>query len=226
MHAIRLMGMPDKIIAFDGLPDDLVQGLEMRAPDGMPRHWKDWLGSKKKVTKINPERDPYTGAVRVFNPIVEEGPFFYVVDEMLNHDREKWEAICDYVRRNAPKDFRLKDKIEDMAKPMAPDVRSEMKLEPEEVPVIPLGEALITKSAPPQPVAPQIVSIPLKPEVTEEQKKIQMQNNEYFKTLTPQEIFKMRHDPTCKNKGRAGMYGATCAKCDALKTRRLAAAIS
>ena len=225
MHVLRLMGMPDKLIAFEGLPDELVAGLEMRPPDGLPRHWKTWLGTKKKTTKLLPERDPLTGQLRMFNPIVEEGAFFYIVDEMLNHDREKWEAISDYVRRNAPKDFRLKDKIEDMAIKMADNVKSELNIEPEQVPIIPLGEALITKSDP-EPIKPQIVTIQTNPAAMTEEDRIKMQNNEHFKTYTPQEIFKMRHDPSCKHRGRAGRYGETCAKCDALKANRMVAMVS
>jgi len=214
MHVIRLVGMPDKVIAFDGLPEELVAGLDMQGPHGFPRHWKAWLGTKKKITKINPERDPITMQIRTFEPIVEEGPFFYIVDEMMNQDVEKWQAICDYARRNAPLDFRLKDKIEDMAKPLAADPKSELKLEPEEVVVIPLGKKLIVPDVPAPIVVPEIKSVP------SEAEKVAMQNNANFKTLGPKDVQAMKHDASCKTFGRAGRYSDGCQKCELLKLNR------
>lgn len=138
MQVFRLMGMPDKVIAFDELPKRLLDGLEVGRPDGLPRHWKSWLPNVKKVTNLLPERDPYTGQMRRFEPIIEEGPGFYMIDWVLNHDFERWQEIQNFVKQCAPKDFRLLDKLEDMAKPLADDHRSELKLEPEDVLVIPI----------------------------------------------------------------------------------------
>lgn len=138
MQVFRLMGMPDKVIAFDELPARFLEGLEISRPDGLPRDWKRWLPSIKKVIALLPERDPYTGQMRRFEPVTEDGPGFYLVDETLNHDYERWQEISNFVKQSAPRDFRLLDKLEDMAKPMADDIRSEMKLETEAVLVIPI----------------------------------------------------------------------------------------
>lgn len=205
MQVLRLMGMPDRVIAFDSLPEDLVQGLEMRAAAGTAfRPWRDWMGKKKRVTKISPERDPFTNQIRVFEPIVEEDYYFYIVDETLNHDMEKWEAISDYVRRNAPKDFRLKDRIEDMALPLAPDVRSDVTLEPEQVVVIPLPK-------PEKPETAQIVSPTGQPF---------SKANPATRTLSDDDVKAMAHDKECKTLGRGARYSDGCAKCEALKLKR------
>jgi len=132
------MGMPDKVIAFDELPEDLVKDFEMTRADGFPRHWKEWLGKKEKKTNIPPEKDFLTGNVRRFDPIIEEDSFFYLVDFMIQPIVEKWQRVCDYVRQNVDKETRLMDKIDDMALPLAPDKTSGVTLEPEEVIVIKL----------------------------------------------------------------------------------------
>lgn len=137
MQVFRLMGMPDAVIAFDELPEALVQGFEMIPADGFPRHWKEWMGKKVKRIQIPPEKDLLTGQVRRFDPIVEENHFFYVVDWMINPVVEKWQAVCDYVKQNVSSDFRLKDNIVEMALPLAPDKISPISLEPEDVVVIP-----------------------------------------------------------------------------------------
>ncbi len=137
MQVFRLMNMPDRVIAFDELPEDLLKGFEMIRADGFPRQWKEWMGKKKKVTPIPPEKDFLTGAVRRFDPIVEEDSFFYLVDYMIQPIVERWQSVCDYVRQHVDKDVRLKDKIDDMAIPLGPDKVS-LTLEPEEVPIIPL----------------------------------------------------------------------------------------
>lgn len=144
MQCFRLMNMPDRVIAFDALPERLVEGFELCRADGFPRHWKDWLGKVKKVTKIPPEKDFITGEVRRFAPIVEEESCFYLVDWTLKPIEEKWKEICDYVRQNVDKEFRLMEKIEDMAKPLADNKTDGVTLEPEEVVVIPLPKPLLT----------------------------------------------------------------------------------
>lgn len=137
MQVFRLMNMPDRVIAFDELPEDLVKGFEMIRADGFPRHWKEWMGTKKKVTEIPPEKDFLTGNVRRFDPIVEEANFFYLVDFMIQPIVERWQTVCDYVRQHVDKETRLTDKIDEMALPLGPDKVS-LTLEPEEVVIIKL----------------------------------------------------------------------------------------
>ena len=211
MQAFRLMGMPDKIIAFDELPENLVTGFEMREPIGPAfRSWREWLGKKKRVTKISPERDPFTQQMRIFQPIVEMGNYFYIMDETLNADRERWEAICDYVRRNAPTDFRLKDKIEDMAIPLAPDVRSDVTIEPEEIVIIPLPK-----------LAKEETDAP-----TDETGKSFSKENPANSVLSDKEIKLIAHVKNCVSFGRASKYTEGCPKCDILKARRVEVAVS
>lgn len=133
MQVFRLMDMPDKVIAFDELPERLLTGFEMIPADGFPRHWKEWLGKKKKYIQIPPEKDFMTGQVRRFTPIEEENYYFYVVDAMLQPSVEKWQEVCDYVRTHVSKETRLTERLEDMAKALAPDKISPITLEPEEV---------------------------------------------------------------------------------------------
>lgn len=142
-QVFRLMDMPDKVIAFDELPADMLQGLEMCDCSKMPKAWKDYIGYREKVTLIPPDRDPLTGTVRTYTPIVQKGPYAYLIDREINHDKERWSEIESYVRRNAPRDFRLMDRISDMALPMARDAHSELTLEPEDVKVIPLSSSVV-----------------------------------------------------------------------------------
>jgi hypothetical protein len=83
--------------------------------------------------------------MRTYTPLVEKGPFAFLIDKELNHDKERWQEIESYVRRNAPKDFRLLDKLADMAKPLAKDVHSELDLEPEDMLIIPLPKVEAAK---------------------------------------------------------------------------------
>lgn len=145
-QVIRLMDMPDKVIAFDELPSDLLKDLDMIDCSKLPRHWRDFIGYRERVVNIKPERDPFTGQMRTFTPVVEKAPFAWIVDREVNKDKEAWRAIESYVKRNAPKDFRLTDPIVDietgrstMALKMAADAQSELSLEPEDVIVVPLG---------------------------------------------------------------------------------------
>lgn len=153
MQVFRLMAMPDRIIAFDNLPQRLLQGFEMCRADGFPRHWKEWMGKTEKITKIPPEKDQLTGSLRRFDPIVEEDCFFYLVDWTIKPVTEKWKEVTDFVRQHITKDFRLMERIEDMAKPLADNKTDGVTLEPEDVVVIPIpievqekGTGLITPS--------------------------------------------------------------------------------
>jgi hypothetical protein len=141
MQVFRLMGMPDKVIAFDSLPDRLLVGLDMTKAEGFPRHWKEWMGKQKRIMRIPPERNPLNGEVRTFKPIEEEDYFFYLVDWNIRSQEDRWKEISDYVRLNAPQDMRIPEKLQDMAKPLAKDKLEAVALEPEEVPVIPLPKA-------------------------------------------------------------------------------------
>lgn len=140
MQVFRLMALPDKVIAFDELPERLVAGFndDMCRADAFPRYWKEFLGKRKKITHIPPEKDFLTGGVRRFDPIVEENYFFYLVDWRLEPAVDRWIEICAYVKQHAIKGTVLLDKIEDMAKPLAANQLDSVTLEPEDVTVIKL----------------------------------------------------------------------------------------
>ena len=138
MEVFRLMGMPDKVIGFDSLPADILRGFELCRAEGFPRHWKDFLGKKTITIPIPPERDQLTGTVKRFDPIIDEDSFFYLVDWTSNPSTEAWKSLCAYVHQNVDKDFRVKEKIEDMAIPLASNQTEGVTLEPEDMVVIPL----------------------------------------------------------------------------------------
>lgn len=135
MHVFRLVngGAVDKIIAFDSLPKRLVFGLKTKPMDGFPRFWQRWLidnGSTQPVSIMNPE----TGAREQ-----REQPCTYLLEyKMVNADIQKWQEIANYVRKAVDLSVRLMDRIEDMAVAFAKDSYSELSLEPENVPVIPV----------------------------------------------------------------------------------------
>jgi hypothetical protein len=138
MQVFRIMGLPDKVIAFDELPERFLAGFEMIRADGFPRHWKEFLGKRKKITPIPPEKDLLTGQVRRFDPIVEEDSFFFLVDKQIGPSIERWKEVCDFLRQHVDKEIRLRENIEDMALPLAPDKTSSVTLEPEDVPIVPI----------------------------------------------------------------------------------------
>jgi hypothetical protein len=134
MQVIRLVqtGFVDKVIGFDELPQRLLNGVEMRRPDGLPRHWKSFIGEHTKVTPPSMEKNPVTGKSEVVGGGSETGPFFYVLYYTeINKDKERWQEICQFVRRTVELKFRLLDKIEEMALPFSTDANAELKLEPE-----------------------------------------------------------------------------------------------
>lgn len=150
-QVFRLMDMPDKVIAFDELPADLVEGIDMLDCSAMPRYWREFIGVREKLIKIKPELNPITRKIEQFPPVIQRAPFCYVIDREINADKDRWRAIEAYVKRWAPKDFRLTDPIVDiqtgkstMAKPLAADSHSELSLEPEDVIVIPLEKSTET----------------------------------------------------------------------------------
>lgn len=158
-QVIRLMDMPDRVIAFDELPADLVEGLEMCDCSKLPKDWREFIGVREKITKIPPDREPLTGQVRTYAPISQKAPYAYLIDRELNGDKEKWGEIESYVRRNAPREFRLMDRISDMAKPMARDAHSELDLEPDQVIVIPLMKEVAVAEAPKVVVATPVAPV-------------------------------------------------------------------
>lgn len=138
MQVFRLMGIPDKIIAFDELPEDLVKGFELLKADGFPKAWKRWMGEMEVVTKIPSLLNPVTGERQVFDPFVEKDSYFYLVDWNIKPVEEKWKKIEEYVRQKVSSEIRLTDKLEDMAKPLAANKVDGISLEPDDVVVIPL----------------------------------------------------------------------------------------
>jgi hypothetical protein len=154
MQVFRFMGLPDKVLAFDSLPERLCQGFEWVRADGFPRHWKEWMGKRDRIIKIPPEKDFLTGGVRTFDPIKESDCYFFLVDAFLQPSLERWKEVSDWVRQHVSKDVRLMDKLEDMALPLAPDKTSSVTLEPEDVPVIPIPIEYQEKDAVPSVIEP------------------------------------------------------------------------
>lgn len=150
MQVFRLMGMPDKMIAFDDLPKEYTEGLELCDCSKLGRAWRDFIGPVEKKTEVKPDRDPFTGQMRTYPALVQTAPYAYLIDKEINNDVERWKEIESYVKKNAPDRwtqkgidgneivFRLTDKLEDMARPLAKDIHSEVTLEPEEIVLIPL----------------------------------------------------------------------------------------
>lgn len=142
MQVFRLVGLPDKVIAFDELPEDMVKGFELCRAEGFPKYWKNWMGTKKVIIKIPSELNPVTGERRSFDPIVDEDSFFYLVDWSIKPVVEKWRDIELYVRSNVSPEYRLTDKLEDMAKPLAANKTEGISLEPDDVVVIPIPKVV------------------------------------------------------------------------------------
>lgn len=120
MQVFRLVdpGRVDRVIAFDSLPEAMLSNLKRGTINGLPSNWYQYMGVKRGDNGAMP---------------------FYVVDfRTINRDKEKWQEIGNYVRRSTHKDFRLLDKLEDMAKPMSVDSYSSLDLEPEDIPVVPI----------------------------------------------------------------------------------------
>lgn len=138
MQIIRLMARPDKVIGFDELPYDLIKDIELCDESKMPRHWRDFIGLRERTIQIKPYMDTMLNRMVSAPPIKETRPFTYLLDRTINKDKEIWALITSYVRRNTPREFRLLDNLEDMAKPLAVDVHSEISLEPEDMIIIPL----------------------------------------------------------------------------------------
>lgn len=135
MQIFRLIkgGQVDRMIAFDSLPERLLANIKTKAFDGFPRFWLSWAKEHESVRTITRTVDK-DGKKEIFVQ-----PCTYILDyQTVNQDKESWEAIGAYVRRVVDLKVRLKDKLEDMAMPLSKDCYSELSLEPEDVPVIPV----------------------------------------------------------------------------------------
>lgn len=141
MQVFKLVngGFVDKVIAFNSLPTRFLAGIRTRDVSGMPRYWAKWLsesGSVRDVmqteTEVLADRN-----LRVTKNKAGTEPCFFILEyKDLNADKEKWQEICNYVRRVVDVKVRLLDHLEDMAKKMANDSYSQLDLEPEDVTVI------------------------------------------------------------------------------------------
>lgn len=122
MQVFKLVrsGWPDSVIGFDSLPEDMLRNI-LRGPiAGWQRHWFDFMGVEPKDKGAHP---------------------FYLLDYMTrNADKQKWQEISGYVKRNAVPGQRLLDKIEAMAVPVAPDSYTDINIDPEDMPMIKLAE--------------------------------------------------------------------------------------
>jgi len=147
-QVLRLVGMPDKMIAFDELPEDLLKDFDMQSEKSLPRYWREWIGNRTRTIKIKPYVDPMTRQLIHCAPIEEEAPFTWVVDWEINSNKDAWSMIAAYVRQNVQEGFRLLDKLEDMAKPLAPNVSEQITLEPEDILIIPLKKAVAVEAPP------------------------------------------------------------------------------
>ncbi len=129
MQVFKLVkpGEVDRMIAFDELPANVISGVRRGPINGWPRHWREYMGVKQGDTSAMP---------------------FYILDFIgVNADKEKWQEITSFVKRNVDPSVRLLDKVEAMAVKVAVDSYSDITVEPEEVPVIaiPKTAALVTE---------------------------------------------------------------------------------
>lgn len=136
MQVLRLVqsGHPDKLIAFDELPERFLKNLEMRGCEGLPRHWKQFVGEHERHIHGTLEKNMLTNKIEKVGEEVIVAPYFYVLwYREINQDKERWSEITAFVKRVVHLTFRLMDKLEDMALPMAVDAHGELKLEPEDL---------------------------------------------------------------------------------------------
>lgn len=147
-QVLRLIGMPDKMIGFDELPEDLLKDLDMQDEKALPRYWREWIGTRERTIHIKPYVDPMTRQLIKCAPLIESGPYVWTVDWEINAQKDAWSAICAYVRQNVKDGFRLLDRLEDMAKPLAPNVSEQITLEPEDIIIIPIKKAVVDEPDP------------------------------------------------------------------------------
>lgn len=176
MQLIRLVkpGTVDRVLAIDSLPQRLLTGIDQGDPKNM-KFPKDW---------------------------VSLWPVHYCLDYIrVNKDKERWSEIQQFVRRTVDPSFRLLDKLEDMAKPLAPDAKQALSLDAVDVPVIPIPVAYQERppEMPAEP-APQVVVVPASAPIS----------------AVPVQTGNLKH--TCENGGRGGRYAkpGECPRCDQL----------
>lgn len=141
MQVFRLVnaGHVDKMLAFRSLPKRILTSVRTRDIGGMPRFWGRWLTENgciretfKTDTEVLADRN-----LRVIKTPIGTEPCFYVLEYSdLNADKEKWREISDYVRRVTDTGVRLTERLEDMGVKMADNSYTELKLEPDEIPII------------------------------------------------------------------------------------------
>jgi hypothetical protein len=141
MQAFKLVngGFVDRVIVFDSLPDRLLKNVRTREIAGFPRAWGRWLGeigSTRPVFKTETVQHPDRSYTFKYTPVGKEPCFFVLEYTDLNADKDRWREICEYLRLNVGPEVRLKEKIEDMARPLAPNSTSQLDVEPEDIPVI------------------------------------------------------------------------------------------
>lgn len=147
MQAFKLVngGFVDRVIVFDALPERLVKGIRTREAAGFPRSWAKWLGeigSTRKVYETSTVKRGPGDYVYTHKDIGME-PCFFVLDYTdINADKEYWRLIGEYLRMNCGPEVRLKEKVQDMAVPLAPNSTTALDVEPEDVPVIHVSDEI------------------------------------------------------------------------------------
>lgn len=141
MQAFKLVnaGFVDKVIVFDALPDRLLEGVRTREVSGFPRVWAKWLldiGSTRPVFKTETFQALDRSLTFKKTPIGREPCFFVLEYSDINADKDRWREISELLRQTVGPEVRLKEKIEDMATSLAPDSKSPLSVEPEDIVVI------------------------------------------------------------------------------------------
>jgi len=148
MQCFKLVnaGFVDRLIVFDELPERFTKGVKTREAAGFPRSWAKWLisiGSMRTVFKTDTTVDLARNYTYKHTPIGSE-PCFFVLDYTdLNDDKQRWREICEYLRLHVGPEVRLKEKVEDMAMPLAAGSTQPLSVEPEDIPVIPVPRETI-----------------------------------------------------------------------------------
>ncbi len=135
-------GFVDKVIVFDSLPARLYKNVRTRETAGFPRSWAKWLasiGSTRTVFQTSTTVDLARNWTFKHTPIGQEPCFFVLEYTDVNSDKEAWRNICEYLRQNVGPETRMKEKIEEMAIALAPNSTSQLSVEPEDIPVIPVS---------------------------------------------------------------------------------------
>lgn len=150
MQVFKLVngGFVDRVIVFDSLPERFTHNVRTREAAGFPRAWARWLasiGSTRTVFKTETSVDLARNYTYKHTPMGQEPCFFLLDYSDLNADKQRWREICEYLRQNVGPEVRLKEKIEDMAMQLAPNSTSELTVEPEDLPVIPIPSEVIAE---------------------------------------------------------------------------------